>query len=271
MKFKLPLIAAFFAIASLTACGSGTEPAPTTPVESPAALVKTDTLVGTGAEAVAGQIVRVYYSGYVYTTSKTDFKGIKFDSLTTGTGFSFTLGKATNAANNIPAGFEAGIIGMKKGGKRTILVPAAQGFPNGSGVVPANSGLVFEIELLDVTPPPPVESPATLVNTDTVVGTGAEAIAGKKVKVYYTGWLYTTSKTDFKGLIFDSVTTGSGFEFTVGTGVITGFSAGVTGMKVGGHRTVLIPAAQGYGTTGAGIIQPNQGLVFDLELLSVAP
>jgi len=268
MKFKLPLIAAFFAIASLTACGSGTEKAPTTPVESPAAMVKTDTLVGTGAVAVSGKIVKLYYSGYLYTTSKTDFKGTKFDSLTSGAGLGFTIGSAT-----ILTGFQEGILGMKAGGKRTFTIPAAQAYgATGNGVIPPNSGLVFDVEMLTVDAGVPVESPAALVKTDTVVGTGAEAVAGKTVKVYYSGYLYTTSKADFKGTKFDSMTSGTGFSLIVGKtplDVIVGFDAGVTGMKVGGKRTVIIPAAQGYGATGSVTIPPDSGLVFDLELLSV--
>lgn len=146
MKLKLPLIAAFVAITSLAACGGGSDPAPTVAVESPAALVKTDTVVGTGADAIAPKVVKVYYSGYLYTTTKTDFKGTKFDSLTSGTPFSFKIG----ANAGVIPGFEQGITGMKVGGKRTILIPAALGYgATGTTGIPPNSGLVFDIELVD--------------------------------------------------------------------------------------------------------------------------
>ena len=111
-----------------------------------------------------------------------------------------------------------------------------------------------------------VSSPATLTITDTVVGTGATAASGLNATVTYTGWLYSATAANFKGKQFD---TGS-FAFKVGGGsVITGFDAGVTGMKVGGTRTVLIPSAQGYGASGTTGIPANSGLVFEIKLTAV--
>ena len=116
-----------------------------------------------------------------------------------------------------------------------------------------------------------VSSPATLTKTDTVVGTGATAAAGNTVTVNYTGYLYNASAADFKGTQFDTSVGKTAFQFTLGgTSVIAGFDQGVTGMKVGGKRVVLIPSALGYGAGGSGsTIPPNSGLVFELELLSV--
>lgn len=111
-----------------------------------------------------------------------------------------------------------------------------------------------------------VSSPATLTITDTVVGTGATAASGLTATVTYTGWLYSATAANFKGKQFD---TGS-FSFKVGGGsVITGFDVGVTGMKVGGARTVLIPSAQGYGASGTTGIPANSGLVFEIKLTAV--
>lgn len=112
-----------------------------------------------------------------------------------------------------------------------------------------------------------VSSPLTLTKTDTVVGTGATATAGTTATVNYTGWLYNSSAADFKGTQFDKGT----FSYTVGgTSVIPGFDQGVTGMKVGGKRTVLIPSSLGYGASGSGTtIPPNSGLVFEIELTAV--
>lgn len=111
-------------------------------------------------------------------------------------------------------------------------------------------------------------NPTALTKTDTTVGTGAEAVAGKWVKVRYTGWLYNDPATNKKGTQFD---TGS-FPFKLGAGsVIPGFDQGVTGMKVGGKRTIIIPSSLGYGATGNGpSIPPNAGLVFEVELLQVS-
>lgn len=107
---------------------------------------------------------------------------------------------------------------------------------------------------------------------DTVVGSGAEANAGSDVSVHYTGWLHDPSAPDLKGKKFDSsVDRDQAFEFPLGGGrVIKGWDEGVAGMKVGGKRTLIIPAEMGYGARGAGgVIPPNATLVFDVELLGV--
>jgi len=111
-----------------------------------------------------------------------------------------------------------------------------------------------------------VASPAALTLTDTVVGTGATVVAGSTITVTYTGWLYVTTATDFKGTQFD---TGS-FQFKVGSGtVISGFDQGVVGMKVGGTRTILVPSSLGYGATGTTGIPANSGLVFQVAVTAL--
>lgn len=144
MKLKLPLIAAFVAVLSLSACGGGGggDSTGAVVVSSPAALTKTDNTVGTGAEAVAGKTATLNYSLWLYNASAADFKGAALQSGP----LSFKLG--TNAV--IP-GFEQGVLGMKVGGKRTVLVPASLGYgATGGKAVPPNSGLVFEITLTKV-------------------------------------------------------------------------------------------------------------------------
>lgn len=104
---------------------------------------------------------------------------------------------------------------------------------------------------------------------DTVEGDGAQAVAGNSVKVHYTGWLFNDG---VQGAKFDSSKDrGDPFVFSLGAGmVIKGWDEGVAGMKVGGARTLIIPAALGYGARGAGgVIPPNATLKFDVELLAV--
>jgi len=109
--------------------------------------------------------------------------------------------------------------------------------------------------------------------TDVRVGTGAEATTGRRATVNYSGWIYDPVAPENKGRQFDSSTAPgrTPFMLTVGTGqVIRGFDMGVTGMKVGGARRVVIPPDLGYGSTGSqGAIPPNATLVFDIELLDV--
>jgi FKBP-type peptidyl-prolyl cis-trans isomerase FkpA len=101
--------------------------------------------------------------------------------------------------------------------------------------------------------------------TDIRAGSGATATAGRPVSVRYAGWLYSTSAADNKGTQFDAGT----FSFTVGSGVIAGFSQGVLGMQVGGIRRVVIPPNLGYGNQANGQIPANSTLLFEIELLAV--
>ena len=120
--------------------------------------------------------------------------------------------------------------------------------------------------------PPPGGSVAELQRIDAVVGTGTEATPGTLVSVHYTGWLYDENAPQQRGKKFDSsVDRGEPFNFKLGAGqVIRGWDEGVAGMKVGGKRTLLIPAWLGYGSSGAGgVIPPNASLVFEVELLDV--
>ncbi|MFM7505614.1 MAG: FKBP-type peptidyl-prolyl cis-trans isomerase [Rubrivivax sp.] len=107
---------------------------------------------------------------------------------------------------------------------------------------------------------------------DTVVGTGAEASAGQRVRVHYTGWLHDPAAANQRGRKFDSSKDrGQPFSFGLGHGeVIRGWDEGVQGMKVGGTRVLTIPPEMGYGARGAGgVIPPNATLVFEVELLGV--
>jgi FKBP-type peptidyl-prolyl cis-trans isomerase FkpA len=113
-------------------------------------------------------------------------------------------------------------------------------------------------------------SPISLQKIDSVPGTGKEATAGATVVVNYTGWLYDPKAPQQHGAQFDSSVGREPFSFRLGSGgVIKGWDDGVQGMKVGGKRTLVIPAAMGYGADGAGPIPPNANLIFDVELLDV--
>jgi peptidylprolyl isomerase len=263
MKLKYPLIAAFVAMLSLTACGggggSGGSGNTSTPVAvaSPSQLVKTDTVAGTGSTATYGATLGVTYTAYLYSATASDNKGAKIDSGTS----SFVLGAA-----GLP-GIDQGVEGMKSGGKRVVQIPAslAYGSTGNGSTIPANSGLVFEFELTSVTYP--ATGPQQFAKTDTVVGTGTEAVYGKTATVKYTGWLYSATAANLKGTQFDTGT----FSFKLGAGsVIAGFDLGVSGMKVGGKRTIVIPYTLGYGTAGSGLLIPgSSGLVFDVEVTAV--
>ncbi|HTJ55875.1 MAG TPA: FKBP-type peptidyl-prolyl cis-trans isomerase [Nitrosospira sp.] len=109
-------------------------------------LIKQDTKVGTGEEAVVGKMVEVHYTGWLYDPSKPDKKGAKFDSSRDrGTPFSFLLG-----AGRVIKGWDRGVVGMKVGGQRTLIIPPsiAYGVQGAGNVIPPNATLIFDVELL---------------------------------------------------------------------------------------------------------------------------
>ena len=115
--------------------------------------------------------------------------------------------------------------------------------------------------------PPEGPAPTELEIIDLEVGTGPEAVPGKQVAVDYVGVAWST------GAEFDaSYNRGQALVFPLGAGqVIRGWDDGIVGMKVGGRRRITIPPHLGYGARGAaGVIKPNETLVFVCDLVGVA-
>ncbi|MDQ6830079.1 MAG: FKBP-type peptidyl-prolyl cis-trans isomerase [Gemmatimonadota bacterium] len=105
----------------------------------PSGLWVRDFVVGTGAAVATGKTVTVKYSGYLPS-------GVKFDE-NISAGIVFTVGSL-----NVIAGFDQGVIGMKVGGKRKLVMPPSLGYgATVHGSIPANSVLIFDIELVSVT------------------------------------------------------------------------------------------------------------------------
>lgn len=114
-----------------------------------------------------------------------------------------------------------------------------------------------------------IKTASGLQYEDIQVGTGAEPKTGQTCVMHYTGWLW---ENNAKGKKFDSsVDRGQPFEFMLGMGrVIKGWDEGVSTMKIGGKRMLLIPPQLAYGTRGAGAaVPPNATLLFEVELLGV--
>jgi len=108
----------------------------------------TDTMIGTGDVAVAGQVISVHYTGWRFDEGAQDSKGRKFDnSRDHGNPFTFELG-----AGQVIQGWDNGFAGMKLGGQRTLVIPPEQGYGarGAGGVMPPNPALLFEVELLAV-------------------------------------------------------------------------------------------------------------------------
>ncbi len=223
-----------------------------------------DRVIGTGPEAGPGDVVEVHYSG------KLDgLFGSEFDnSRKRGRSFRFTLGK-----RQVIPGWELGVTGMKKGGKRLLVIPPqlAYGKRGAGKVIPPNATLRFEVELISFQKPPkpwPMEGKRirrTSSGLKYIVyesGSGPTPKIGTRVTVHYSGYL-----TD--GKMFDSSRTrGQPFSFPLGQGrVIKGWDEGIALMKPGAKYKFIIPAKLGYGSRPAGRIPPNSVLHFDVEFV----
>ena len=208
-------------------------------------LKKTDVVVGKGPVAKQGDHVTVEYTGKLTN-------GKQFDSSVGRAPFSFTLG-----AGQVIKGWDLGVAGMKAGGKRKLVIPASLGYgATGAGAdIPPNATLVFDVELKSID-----KVGITVLKK----GSGSAAKTGDTVSIDYTGTLKATGKQ------FDSSKGKEPIKFQLGGGVIPGFTMGVTGMKIGEKRRVVIPAVLGYGARGAGnVIPPNADLVFEIELVGL--
>jgi len=252
-----------------------------------------ETTAGKGAKIDSGVWVKAHFK-----VSLIDGKQI-FSSYDRGEPMQFEYGKRFDTP-----GFEEGISKMTKGGKATLVVPSQIAFGEmGRGaMVPPYSTIIYEVEVVDVmskaqhdkqiaeekkqaqikmdnakkqegdlmkkyladkkiTAKPTASG---LIYQEKVKGTGARAIAGKKVKVHYTGTLLNGTKFD------SSRDRNEPFEFTLGQGqVIKGWDEGIALMNVGGKATLIIPSTIGYGDRDMGTIPPYSTLVFDVELLDV--
>jgi FKBP-type peptidyl-prolyl cis-trans isomerase FkpA len=123
-------------------CGSTSPTGPS----STAPFSQVDLRLGTGTEAVAGNVLTVNYTGWLYDPTQTDLKGLVFDSSVTTEPFVFQLG-----VGGVIQGWDQGLVGMKIGGIRKLVIPSSLGY---GGVrnhsIPPFATLVFEVELLDV-------------------------------------------------------------------------------------------------------------------------
>jgi peptidylprolyl isomerase len=115
-------------------------------------------------------------------------------------------------------------------------------------------------------PMPTGSPPDELVTSDVVVGKGTAAKSGDHVEVHYVGVSFSSGKQ------FDSSwDRGQPFDFPLGAGrVIQGWDFGVAGMREGGRRTLVIPPSLGYGSRGTGPIEPNETLIFVVDLVKVS-
>ena len=218
---------------------------------------------GTGIKVQNGMSVSVHYSGY-FEDGKT------FDSsVQRGEPITIILGK-----RQVIPGWEEGISLLKVGDKAKFFIPYNLAYGDaGRGTIPAKANLIFDVEVVKAVE---VAKPATYncAGKDTLTtksglkyimvnkGNGAQALAGKKAKVHYTGYLSDGTSFD------SSVERGEPIEFVLGQGqVIPGWDEGIQLLKVGDKARFIIPPSIGYGDKAMGPIPANSTLVFDVELV----
>lgn len=220
---------------------------------------------GDGEQPVNGDKVSVHYAGRLST-------GEPFDnSYDRGQPFQFPLGQG-----RVIKGWDEGIAKLNVGDSATLIIPPDLGYgatdrPN----IPANSTLIFDVQLMDVAKKvvPKRFDVEGKEKKKTASGLeyiklnetdGVQAEAGKNVSVHYSGYL-------LDGTMFDSsIERGQPISFPLGTGrVIKGWDEGIALMKVGEKAQLIIPADLGYGERAMGPIPANSTLVFDVELVDV--
>jgi FKBP-type peptidyl-prolyl cis-trans isomerase len=132
-------------LAALAATLASCSDTPTTPSSS-APYSQVDLLIGAGTEAASGKTLTVNYTGWLFDPSKPDGKGLQFDSSVGHDPFQFILG-----TQSVIAGWDRGLVGMKVGGIRRLVIPPSLGYGDiRNASIPAYSTLVFDIELIAV-------------------------------------------------------------------------------------------------------------------------
>jgi len=137
----------FAAAALIAACGSAqsTTNIPTAPT-STAEYSQTDVVEGSGATVAAGSIITVNYTGWLYDILKADKKGLQFETSIGTSPLIFQLG-----SGQVIKGWDQGIVGMKVGGTRRLVLPPSLGYGGTrNGIIPPYTSLVFDIQLLAV-------------------------------------------------------------------------------------------------------------------------
>ncbi len=225
---------------------------------------------GRGVKPENGATVKVHYTGKL--TNDTVFDS----SYKRNQPFSFTLGKG-----QVIKGWDEGVALLNQGDKATLIIPSELGYgARATGSIPANSNLIFDIELVEVKNPIKVEPYDTKGKDTLVTASGLKYIvvdkghslnplakSGENVTVNYTGY--------FKdGMIFDSsVKRGQPIKFALGVGqVIQGWDEGLQLMRAGDKFRLIIPWQLAYGEKGRPqSIPPKSDLIFDVELISNIP
>jgi FKBP-type peptidyl-prolyl cis-trans isomerase len=135
----------FVALVLLPFATAGCGDSPSTPSDY-APYSQIDLVFGQGASAETGKVLTVNYSGWFYDSTAADKKGVQFTTSAVSGPAVFTAG-----GNSVIEGWEKGVLGMKEGGSRRLIIPPSLAYgPNRYSAIPPNATLVFDIELVKV-------------------------------------------------------------------------------------------------------------------------
>jgi peptidylprolyl isomerase len=237
--------------------------------------------VGTGAEAKNGDLIEIHFKGWVIKDSSDLFSDWSIDSTKKADliADSYAMNqpmKIVLGTESFIKGSEEGIVGMKAGGQRTIIIPANLGYgAERIGPIPPNSSIRVLVELVstkEATVAKMWDVDSTLFKTTKTglkyaiikEGEGERVGKEKQATVHYSGFLLDGSKFD------SSIERDEPFTFVAGVGqVIPGWDEGVQLMKKGSKARFIVPSNLAYGDRDLGKIPPNSTLIFDVEVLDV--
>jgi len=222
---------------------------------------------GAGDPVTSTCRVKVHYTGWLTDSTKFD------SSRDRGEPLQFTLG-----AGMVIAGWDKGIVGMKSGEIRRFVIPAELGYGERAvGPIPANSTLVFEVELISFEKGlEPDKFPTNLGSFtwsaaapgvevyDEKAGQGAVARPGMKLMAHFTGWLPGGT------MVASSKSKGAPAELLLGANkLIKGWETGLAGVQAGAVRWLRLQPAAAYGASALPRIPPNSTLIYRIEVQSV--
>ncbi len=262
--FILTVLIGFFSACSVFKKGTKVDKREVGKVyNTPSGLSYVFTELGTGEKVDSGDVATVHYTGFLTDSTKFDSSKDRDQP------FSFKVG-----GGQVIEGWDEGLTYMHIGDKATFTIPSNLAYGSqDQGVIPANSTLIFDIDLLSIKEG---AKPYKIAGLDTTsYESGLKIIkvvdnaenespkVGQTVTVDYSGYL-------MDGTLFDSsVDRGEPISFAVGTGkVIKGWDEAIMKLKKGEKARLIIPSTLAYGKSGAGrVIPPDATLIFDVHLI----
>jgi len=275
-NFMKSILIVLFSVVLIYGCSSDPDH-----VTLKSGLMYLDENPGNGTVAKNGDLIEINFKGWIVKDSLNLFKDwsadttkraeVIADSYAMNQPLKFVLG-----SESFIKGSEEGMVGMKPGGKRTIIIPSKLAYgPAGMGPVPPNTSLKVVVEMVSVKEITPVkmwDADSTQFKTTSSglkyyiikEGDGPAVEKDKQVSVHYSGFLLDGTKFD------SSIERDEPITLVAGTGqVIPGWDEGLLLLKKGSKAKFIVPPSLGYGNRDLGKIPPNSTLIFDVEIVDV--